>query len=58
MAPHIVYGQEVGQITAKMHKKTIESVKVLDGYLCIIQKRLKIIKFGFQKSISDKFLRY
>ena len=49
MAPHIVYGQEVGQITAKIHKKTIESVKVLDGYLCIIQKRLKIIKFGFQK---------
>ena len=44
MAPHIVYGQEVGQITAKMHKKTIESVTVLDGYLCIyiIQKRLKI----------------
>ena len=49
MAPHLVYGQEVGQNTVKIPKKIIVSIKVLDGYLCVIQKRLKIIQFDFQK---------
>ena len=56
MAPHLVYGQEVGQNTVKIHKKIIDSIKVLDGYLCVIQKRLKIIQFSFQKLIPDKCL--
>ena len=56
MAPHLVYGQEVGQNTVKIHKKIIDSIKVLDGYLCVIQKRLKIIQFGFQKLIPEKCL--
>ena len=56
MDPYIVYGQKVGQKTVKIPKKTEENHRLLGGYLCLIQKPIKILQFGFHNWNPDFFL--